>query len=158
MKVITTKGKKLRKDTKYKHKYSRELEQGLLPEHWSELKLATYWNINHKTFQKWKETIPRFAVACEMASTRRAAWWMERLEKNATGEERGSSASIELALSHNSLIGWSRKTSIEHHHDEQISTIKIEVLPTREQLTQLNIIEAEPVRLPQLVNSEQDDE
>lgn len=121
--------------SKYKNKYALQLKRGLRKDGKSIEECCSLWGITTKTYYNWIKTIPKFAEAAEIGEQDKTSWWRIQQRLAATGEIKGNAGVINLALKNEA--GYVDKQEIEHKHEEQITTIRIE----RIESTQPRIIE-----------------
>lgn len=128
---------------KYKTKFATELKKGLRKDGKSEVECCLKWGVTRQSFWNWKKKYPKFAEAAEIGEMDAAAWWHKLNRDVSAGTKKGNAGLIAFALKNIEGIGWADKVEVNNHHDEQINVIRIEVLPTREQMQQLNTIDGE---------------
>lgn len=110
--------------SKYRKKYTKELLNGLRSDGKSVEEVCTKWNITRTTYYAWIKEFPEFAHAHEIGEQDKTSWWRQLQRKVASGESPGNAACINLALKNEA--GYVDKQEIEHKHEEQITTIRIE--------------------------------
>ena len=118
--------------TKYKKKYTKELLNGLRSEGMTDLEVCLRWKICIRTYNSWINEIPAFAEAAEFGDMQAAAWWLENFRKGAVkGQLAMNAAMMQFGMKNTKGVKWVDKTEVHTTHDEQVRTIKIEMLPPR---------------------------
>jgi hypothetical protein len=138
--------KRLRKDTKYQRKFTRELLSGIrYKEGLSQVELCHRWRICKKTFADWVESIPEFKKAYDISKSDYAAYWQEINKKTASGELKGNAACITFALTNIEDINWSTKVDVKCSSDDEVRKITIELLQPKHKEITNNTIDAKPI-------------
>lgn len=114
-------------DSKYKKKYAKQLIEGLRKDGKSIEECCLLWGVSDKTYQNWRKKYPEFEEAHQIGEMDKKAWWRQLQRKVACGESAGNAAIINFALKNEA--DYVDRQETHHTHDEQIQTIKIEVLP-----------------------------
>lgn len=91
---------------------------------WSIEEVCIYWGITRMTYHNWRKAHTEFEYAHEIGEMHKVAYWRSKQRKVGSGEEPGNAAIINLALKNE--VGYVDKQEIEHTHNEQITTIRIE--------------------------------
>lgn len=121
--------------SKYKNKYRLQLKRGLRKDGKSIGECCSLWGVTEKTYHNWRKAYPEFEEAHIIGEQDKNGWWREQQRLAATGKIKGNAGIINLALKNE--VGYVDKQEIEHKHEEQITTIRIE----RIESTQPRIIE-----------------
>lgn len=135
-------------NSKYHRKYATQLRNGLRRDGSSIEKVCQGWGIVPNTYHKWCDTHPEFAEAHEYGKCDNMIWWQEVGQKGIQGEFKLNAAAYNFTMSN--LHGWNTKVVTETNAADEVRTININVLPSREQnvLKHLpnkdNIIDVEP--------------
>lgn len=119
-------------ESKYKKKYSKMLLEGLRSDGKSVVECCRLFKVAPKTYYNWIKDIPEFAEAAAMGDLDCAEWWHKVQRTVASGVSAGNAAVINFAMKNVDGIKWVDKTEIHNTHEEQIRTIKIEMLPQRD--------------------------
>jgi hypothetical protein len=122
----------MKKRTKFKLKYAKELANGLRLTGYTIPEVCRHWGISVNLYRKWIEDYPVFAEAHELGERDEACYWADVIRGNATGDMKGNASVVNLASKNITGIGWSDKVEVHRTSDEEIRTIRIEVLPTPE--------------------------
>ncbi len=112
--------------SKYKKKYAKELREGLRKDGKSIDEVCLHWHVSESAYQGWRKAHPEFEEAHKMGEMDKKAWWRGQQRKAAAA---GNAAVINFALKNE--CDYVDKQEVEHKHNEQITTIRIERLPGR---------------------------
>ena len=123
----------------YKKKYAKQLLNGLRADGKSIAEVCAIWGISHDAYSDWRKKYPEFEEAHKQGDRDKQAWWFALQRKVASGEAHGNASVINFALKNEA--GYVDKQEVHTTHDEQIRTIKIEMLPARGEIGR--IIDAE---------------
>lgn len=116
---------------KYARKYADQLGSGLRSDGRSIEEVCQEWDIVVQTYNEWKKEHPEFTEAHMKGVRDSATYWHKLNRAVASGEQKNANAGlIQFALKNIDGINWADKTEIHNTHEEQITTIRIEVLPT----------------------------
>ena len=128
--------RKKRSDCKYKSWHSKQLLNGLRRDGLSVEEVCQMWDIVPSTYYLWTNTIPEFAEAHEAGRRDELVWWQNLGRKGISGEFKMNAAAYNFTMTN--LHGWNTKVVTETRADDEIRTININVLPSREQNTIVN--------------------
>lgn len=126
--------------TKYKTKFAKQLLNGLRKDGKSIVECCVLWGISESTYNNWKKDIPAFAHAAEIGQMDCASWWHQKHRAVSSGEQAGNASCLNFGMKNVEGVKWADKSEVHTTHDEQIRTIRIEMLPSR---TQPRIIDVE---------------
>ena len=110
--------------SKYKSKFAKQLQNGLRKDGLVIEEVCQEWGITPSTYQVWKKEIPEFAEAAETGERDYRCWWARRYRNVATGIEPGNATM--MIMSAKNYLGMVDKQEVQHMHNEQITTIRIE--------------------------------
>ncbi len=128
---MAAKKRKRRSDSLYHKKYSTQLINGLRRDGSSVEKVCQMWGIVPTTYYKWIDNHPDFAEAHEHGKRDNMIWWQEVGQAGITGQFKLNAAAYNFTMSN--LHGWNTKVVTETNASDEIRTININVLPSREQ-------------------------
>lgn len=117
--------------SKYKKKYSTMLLEGLRSDGKSVIECCLAFGISAKTYYNWIKEHEEFAHAADIGDMQCAEWWHKNQRSVASGDSAGNAAVINFAMKNVDKIKWLDKSEVHTTHDEQIRTIRIEMLPPR---------------------------
>lgn len=120
----------MRSDSKYRPKFKKQLLSGLRTDGKSIEEVCALWGISVATYHNWRKTVKGFEDAHAQGDLDKTSWWRKLQRQVASGESPGNAAVINLALKNE--VGYVDKQEVEHTHNEQITTIRIERLPSNE--------------------------
>ena len=118
-------------NSKYRPKYARELLNGLRSDGKSIDECCANWGVTITAYNGWRKTHPKFEIAHQQGELDKTSWWRKLQRQVATGEVNGNPGVINLALKNEA--GYVDKQEIHNSYDEKIETIKIELLPNRQE-------------------------
>lgn len=110
--------------SKFKKKFIKELSNGLRADGMIIEEVCQRWKISTMTYNNWKKEIEGFQEAHDIGDRDYKCWWAKKYRNIATGLEHGNAAMMNLVAKN--YLGMVDKQEIEHKHDEQITTIRIE--------------------------------
>jgi len=128
-------------NSKYRPKYAKDLRNGLRKDGLSIEEVCSIWGVTVNAYNGWRKTFEKFEEAHLIGEQHKIAWWRQVQRDVACGKTNGNAGVINMALKNEA--GYVDKQEVEHKHEEQIRTIKIEMLPTREQLSLGAVLEGE---------------
>lgn len=134
-KVSDTTGKmrKIRSDSDYDEKYTKELASGIrYKEGLSIPQLCRRWRISAPTYYNWKKAYKDFRDAASVAEMDYAAYLHEKLELMISGDLKGNAGCMIFALENCDGVQYGKKVNVHNTSDEKIQTINIKVLPQKE--------------------------
>jgi transposase-like protein len=135
---------------KYKPRFIRDLEIGIRYDVYMSIDaLCRKWKIGRTTYYNWIKKYPEFAEAHELGERDFSAAYHAAVMDVATGKAKGNAGLLALGASH--ILGWSTKSETTVTKDEEIRTININVLPSKEDA---RVIEHTPNRVLELVKDE----
>ena len=121
---------------KYKKKFILELTSGVRYDVYMSVDaLCRKWGITRRSYYNWLDKYPEFNNAAECGERDYAAALHKAIMDIALGKEKGNAGLLTLAAQHH--LGWKTKNETTIVKDEEIKTLTINVLPSRE----TNIIE-----------------
>lgn len=129
--------------SKYKPRFAKQLLEGLRKDGKSIAECCRLWGVSKDAYYDWLKVHPKFAYAASMAEMDSAAWWHQLNRDVADGSKRGNAGLIQFALKNIEGINWSDKVEVNNTHEEQIHTIQIEVLPSKQQQLEGRIIDVD---------------
>jgi hypothetical protein len=132
--------KKIHANSLYKRKYAKDLLNGIRKDGKSIEEVCAVWGVSDDAYHNWRKIHPEFEEAHKVGDSHKRAWWYQIQRKVASGEQTGNAAVINFALKNEA--GYVDKQEVHTTHEEQIRTIKIEMLPSREDLSR-RVIEGE---------------
>jgi hypothetical protein len=109
----------------YKKKYARELMKGLRKDGKSIEEVCSLWGISADAYSDWRKKYPEFEEAHKQGDRDKRAWWFALQRNVAAGIHPGNAAVINFALKNEN--GYVDKTEVHNTHEEQITTLRIEV-------------------------------
>jgi transposase-like protein len=115
--------------TKYRKKYTKQLINGLRKDGRSIEEVCQEWGITPKTYGVWRDKYPEFADAHLIGECDKNSWWRQLQRKVSSGESPGNASCINMALKNE--CGYVDKQEVQHTHDEQITTIRIERIESK---------------------------
>lgn len=122
--------------SKYRKKFTKELLKGLRKDGKSIEEVCLLWGISDQTYQNWRLKYPEFEEAHLIGEMDKKAWWRQLQRQVASGKSAGNAAVINFALKNEA--GYVDKQEVHNTHDEKINIIKIEMLPSRNELKYIN--------------------
>lgn len=122
--------------SKYKPRYTKQLNEGMRAGGMSIEECCVEWGISMPTWYEWIKAYPKFEQAVAVADTQYRAWLQREYRAGMTGEKKMNAGMMIFATKQ--ALGWADKVETHTVHEEQIHTIQIEVLPTRQEIKQLN--------------------
>ena len=111
-------------NSKYRPKFAKDLRNGLRKDGKSIEEVCCLWGVTTTAYNAWIKTFPTFAEAHQIGEQDKTSWWRLVQREVASGARPGNAGVINLALKNEA--GYVDKQEIEHKHDEQITTIRIE--------------------------------
>lgn len=129
--MVARKDGKVRKDCKCKPKYIKQLLNGLRRDGLSIEEVCQLWGVLPRTYYRWVELYPEFTEAHEAGARDNMIWWQQLGRRGIAGEFRLNAAAYNFTMSN--LHGWNNKVVTETTAQDEIRTININVLPSREQ-------------------------
>jgi len=111
-------------NSKYRPKFAKDLRNGLRKDGKSLEEVCNIWGVTMTAYNNWIKAHPTFAEAHQIGEQDKTAWWRVVQREVASGARPGNAGVINLALKNEA--GYVDKQEIEHKHDEQITTIRIE--------------------------------
>jgi len=117
-------------NSKFRPKYSKQLRNGLRADGKSIREICSIWGITKRTYENWRKAHPSFEEAHEIGENDKASWWHKTQRSAATGEIQGNATLISQALKNE--CDYVDKVEVHNTHDEKITTIRIEMLPSRD--------------------------
>lgn len=134
-------GRKIRSDSKYQEKFTKQLLSGIrFKEGLSIVELCRQWRVTVATYYSWIDKYADFKEAHEQGEVDFAAWWMKTYKDITTGDLKGNAGCAIFGVTNVKHINWSSKVDVNSTSTEQVKTLQIEVLPSKE----TRIIEHEP--------------
>lgn len=107
------------------------LRDGLRQDGKSIVECCLDFGITDATYYAWIKEHPDFAEAAELGQMQCAAWHHRNHRAISSGEKAGNAATANFGMKNVDKVRWVDKTEVAHTHDEQISIIRIEMLPPR---------------------------
>ncbi len=129
-------------NSKYRPKYAKDLRNGLRKDGKSLEEVCCLWGVTMMAYSAWRKTHPIFEEAHHIGEQDKTSWWRQVQREVASGARPGNAGVINLALKNEA--GYTDKQEVHNTHEERISTIKIEMLPSREDAALGRIIEHNP--------------
>lgn len=117
-------------NSKYRPKFARELLNGMRKDGKSIEECCSIWGVTTTAYNNWRKAHEKFEKAHQIGEQDKTAWWRKLQRDVASGETDGNAGVINLALKNEA--GYVDKQEVHNSHDEKISTIRIEMLPTKE--------------------------
>ena len=109
----------------YKPKYAKQLRNGLRKDGKSIDEVCAIWGVSTDAYRDWRKAHPAFEEAHKQGDRDKRAWWFALQRKVASGEATGNASVINFALKNEA--DYVDKTEVHNTHEEQITTLRIEV-------------------------------
>jgi len=125
--------REIRSDSKYEDKYAKQLASGIrYSKGLSIVELCRKWRISRSTYDTWVSTYEDFKHAHELGKMDYASFWHENFKGIALGEIKGNAGAAIFAMTNAEGVNWSNKVDVNNTSEEQVQTINIKVLPSKE--------------------------
>ena len=125
--------REIRSDSKYEDKYAKQLASGIrYSKGLSIVELCRKWRISRSTYDTWVSTYEDFKHAHELGRMDYASYWHENFKGIALGEIKGNAGAAIFAMTNAEGVNWSNKVDVNNTSEEQVQTINIKVLPSKE--------------------------
>jgi hypothetical protein len=144
------------RETKYEERFAKQLRKGLRKDGKSIHEVCAVWNISRKTYYAWIAKYPAFSNAHDIGNRDCAIWWHQLTRAAATGSIKANAGIICFALKNIEDINWTDKSEVTQTASQEIRTININVLPTREEIKLLNSIEGMNEGITTIIDEESD--
>lgn len=116
-------------NSKYRPKYAKDLRNGMRKDGKSIEECCSIWGVTDTAYYSWIKTFPTFAEAHKIGEQDKTSWWRLLQREVASGVRPGNAGVINLALKNEA--GYVDKQEVAHTHEEQITTIRIEHIPSK---------------------------
>lgn len=117
--------------SKYKKKFAKQLLAGLRKDGESIVECCRLWGVSPLTYNAWIIAHKDFAHAAEIGQMDCAAWWHKKHRAVSSGEQAGNASCLNFGMKNVDSVKWADKSETHVTHDEQVRTIRIEMLPAR---------------------------
>lgn len=117
--------------SKYKKKFAKQLLSGLRANGESIVEVCRMWGISPLTYTAWIAAHKDFAHAAEIGQMDCASWWHQKHRAVSSGAQPGNASCLNFGMKNVDNVKWVDKSETHITHDEQIRTIRIEMLPPR---------------------------
>lgn len=109
----------------YKKKYAKQLLNGLRKDGKSIEEVCAIWGVSVDAYRDWRKAHKEFEEAHKQGDRDKRAWWFSLQRKVASGEATGNASVINFALKNEA--DYVDKTEVHNTHEEQITTLRIEL-------------------------------